>query len=208
MLQFNNISKRYSEQFVLHDFSFEVKLGDKVNIAGRSGIGKTTLFRLILGFEKPDSGTIMYKGKPLTDRSVWELRKEVAYVSQDLNVAQARVGDFFQETMSLRANHKHKAGAEAELKSLLSFFELSEQILDKQFTELSGGEKQRVVIVNALLLKRKIFLLDEISSALDKALKEKVLSYFLKNPKFTVLYISHDAYLPEGVELITINLEK
>lgn len=74
MLQFNNIFKRFSEQFVLQDFSFEVKPGDKVNIAGRSGIGKTTLFRLILGFEKPDSGTIMYKGKPLTDKSVWDLR--------------------------------------------------------------------------------------------------------------------------------------
>jgi putative ABC transport system ATP-binding protein len=208
MLLFNNISKRFSEQFVLQNFSFDLKEGDKVNIAGRSGIGKTTLFRLILGFEKPDAGTISYKGKLLNDKSVWEIRKDIAYVSQDLNIGQGCVSVFFHDTLNLKANHKHKVGADTEIKSLLAYFELPEAILEKQLEELSGGEKQRVVIINALLLKRKVFLLDEISSALDKNLKEKVLSFFLKNPEFTVLYISHDAYLPEGVELRTINLEE
>jgi len=74
MFDIQNISKRFSENFVLRNFSFQISRGDKVNITGRSGIGKTTLFRLLLGFEKPDSGTISFEGSVLTDTSVWELR--------------------------------------------------------------------------------------------------------------------------------------
>ncbi len=206
MLEFKQINKQFSEQYLLQDFSFTVAEGDKVNISGKSGIGKSTLFKMVLGFEKPTAGEILYKGKKLDDALVWELRKEVAYVSQDLNIGQGNVREFFAATMSLKANAKQNVGIEAKLKDLLAFFELPEVILDKNVEELSGGEKQRVAIINALLLNRKFFLLDEISSALDKDLKEKVINFFLKKEEFTVLYISHDNYLPEGVNLKSIQL--
>lgn len=206
MLEFKQINKQFSEQYLLQDFSLTVAEGDKVNISGKSGIGKSTLFKLVLGFEKPTAGEILYKGKKLDDALVWELRKEVAYVSQDLSIGQGNVREFFVATMSLKANAKQNVDTEAKIKELLAFFELPEVILDKNVEELSGGEKQRVAIINALLLNRKIFLLDEVTSALDKDLKEKVINFFLKNEEFTVLYISHDNYLPEGVNLKSIDL--
>lgn len=207
MFSLHQVSKRFSENFVLNDFSFEIAAGDKVNISGRSGIGKTTLFRLLLGFEKPDNGEIFFENEPLTDVSVWNVRRRVAYVSQDLNIGRGKVQAFFDETLSLKVNLPHKPNSPAEIKHLLKYFELPESILGKNIEELSGGEKQRIAIINALLLKRRIFFLDEVTSALDKSLKTKVLDYFLLNPDFTVLYISHDNYLPSGIELKTLKLD-
>jgi putative ABC transport system ATP-binding protein len=207
MFELQHITKQFSDKFVLQDFSFSIAEGDKVNIAGRSGIGKTTLFRLLLGFEQPDSGTIYYKNKPLTDASVWELRQNVAYVSQDLNIGRGNVQAFFDETMSYKANLHHKHATEKELLQHLAYFELPETILAKNIEELSGGEKQRIAIVNSLILKRSIFLLDEVTSALDQYLKAKVLDFFLGNEKFTVLYISHDNYVPEKTVVRTLKLD-
>jgi putative ABC transport system ATP-binding protein len=206
MFEIQNISKRFSENFVLRNFSFQISRGDKVNITGRSGIGKTTLFRLLLGFEKPDSGTISFEGNVLTDTSVWELRRRIAYVSQDLNIGSGKVQNLFDETMSFRANLKYKEEAAIEIPQLFDYFELQDSLLQKDIETLSGGEKQRAAIVNALLLKRDIFFLDEISSALDKPLRIKVLDYFLLNPDFTVLSISHDNYLPSVVEIKALKL--
>jgi putative ABC transport system ATP-binding protein len=96
----------------------------------------------------------------------------------------------------------------SEINHLLNFFELPKEILNKNIEELSGGEKQRVAIINALLLQRKIFFLDEITSALDQKLKRKVLDFFLANSNFTVLYISHDDYLPENTNIRILKLSE
>jgi ABC-type dipeptide/oligopeptide/nickel transport system, ATPase component len=207
MFKIDRITKQFSEQFVLQDFSFEILPGEKVIVSGRSGIGKTTLFRLLLGFEKPDSGEIYFENQLLDETSVWQLRHKVAYVSQDLNIGRGNLQAFFNETLSLKANLAKKNDALKSLTELLAYFELPETLLLKNIEELSGGEKQRVAIINALLLKRTIFFLDEITSALDKSLKSKVMDYFFQNPDFTVLSISHDNYLSVGVETKTLKLD-
>jgi len=202
------ITKQFSEKFVLSNFSFEVAKGDKINIAGRSGIGKTTLFRLLLGFDNLDKGFIYFEGKSLTDEKVWEVRRKVAYVSQDLNIGRGLVRSLFTETQHYKANLLHMDSSDKEILQQLAYFDLPESILNKNIEELSGGEKQRIAIVNALLLKRSIFFLDEVTSALDATLKIKVLDYFLGNDEFTVLYISHDTYLPENTSLRTLKLDE
>lgn len=201
-----NITKQFTEKYILREFSFEINPGDKVNIAGPSGIGKTTLFRLLLGFEMPDSGHIEVNGKALEGEQIWAVRQQVAYVSQDLNIGLGTVNQLFTETLSYKQNHHLKSHAQKHIAQLLEQFELPTSTLDKNITELSGGEKQRVAIVNSLLLQRKVFFLDEISSALDASLKEKVLDYFLGNTEFTVLYISHDSYRPSNIAIKTLTL--
>ena len=155
----SHITKQFSKQFVLQDFSFEIQPGDKVIVSGRSGIGKTTLFRLLLGFEKPNRGEIYFENRLLNDTNVWELRRKVAYVSQDLNIGRGNLQSFFNATLSLKANLSNKKAGLEDLNELLEYFELPEALLLKNIEELSGGEKQRVAIINASLLKRTIVLL-------------------------------------------------
>ena len=207
MFRLEHLTKQFSDQFVLEDFSFDIQEGEKIIVSGRSGIGKTTLFRLLLGFEQPDSGKIYFENELLTEITVWNLRRRVAYVSQDLNIGRGNLQTFFNETLSLKANVEQKSNSLGELEELLNAFELPDTLLQKNIEELSGGEKQRVAIINALLLKRNIFFLDEITSALYKSLKSKVLDYFLLNPTFTVLSISHDNYLPAEAITRTLKLD-
>jgi len=207
MFRLEHLTKQFSDQFVLEDFSFDIQEGEKIIVSGRSGIGKTTLFRLLLGFEQPDSGKIYFENELLTEVTVWNLRRRVAYVSQDLNIGRGNLQAFFNETLSFKANIEYKNSSLSELEELLNAFELPDTLLQKNIEELSGGEKQRVAIINALLLKRNIFFLDEITSALDKSLKSKVLDYFLLNPTFTVLSISHDNYLPAEAVTRTLKLD-
>ncbi|HRZ96274.1 MAG TPA: ATP-binding cassette domain-containing protein [Paludibacter sp.] len=192
----------------MRNFSFDVSLGDKINISGRSGIGKTTLFKLLLGFDSPDEGKIYFQDSELNDSAVWDVRKKVAYVSQDLNIGHGKVISLFNETLNYKANLHQKTKAEKEIRNKLIFFELPENILDKNIEELSGGEKQRIAIINSLLLNRNIFFLDEVTSALDIINKKKVLDYFLGEPDFTVLYISHDDYLPENANVQILKLDR
>jgi len=208
IFRIENITKRFSEKFVLRNFSFDVSLGDKINISGRSGIGKTTLFKLLLGFDSPDEGKIYFQDSELNDSAVWDVRKKVAYVSQDLNIGHGKVISLFNETLNYKANLHQKTKAEKEIRNKLIFFELPENILDKNIEELSGGEKQRIAIINSLLLNRNVFFLDEVTSALDIINKKKVLDYFLGEPDFTVLYISHDDYLPENANVQILKLDR
>ena len=76
---------------------------------------------------------------------------------------------------------------------LLSHFELRNDIIDKEIGDLSGGERQRLAIVISILLERNIFLLDEVTSDLDKHLKKKVADYFVERENWTCLVISHDS---------------
>ncbi len=207
MIQFKNVSKQFSVHFVLQNFSFEIQKAEKINITGRSGIGKTTIFKLLLGFVKPDKGEILFKGEVLNDKTIWDFRKRIVYISQDLNIGSGKVYQLFEETLSLKANAELKTESLKSLNELLIQFELNETILNKDIEDLSGGEKQRIAIINGLLLNRDIFLLDEITSALDKTLKQKVIDFFYLHPNFTVLSISHDNYIPENSTIRTLKLD-
>lgn len=205
IFRFEKISKKFSDQFVLNDFSLTVEAYQKIVITGCSGIGKSTLFKLLLGFELPDHGSIYFKGKKIDEKTIWNLRKEVAYVPQDVSVDSGSVRDFFDKTLALKNNVSLKS--REQVIQHLQFFNLHEDVLEKSIESLSGGERQRVVIVNALLLNRKIYLLDEVTSALDEALRCKVADYFFLNKDLTVMAISHDNYIPESANAIHIKLD-
>lgn len=206
MIEFRNITKRFSDDFVLKDFSYKIEKGDKVRIVGRSGIGKTTLFRLLLGFVQPDAGEIYVDKHLLDEKSVWSWRHRVAYVSQDLNIGTGPVGDFFASTLALKANQAVKDTATSRINELIRYFELPADVLKSRIESLSGGERQRVAIINILLLDRNIYLLDEVGSALDAALRDKTLKYFLDRPDDTVLFISHDEHQLIQDQIKNLNL--
>ncbi|WP_407357110.1 ATP-binding cassette domain-containing protein [Methanolobus sp. WCC5] len=190
MLHIKNLSVQYDGKDILSDFDLCVAKGDKLVIKGRSGIGKSTLFRLIMGFSIPDSGTISLNGVPVNRDTVWDIRKKVAYVSQDTDIGEGTVSGLIDEIFSFRANRDILD--KERLYEMLSLFSLPPDILNKEYIKLSGGEKQRITLIIALLSGKDIFLLDEVTAELDRTLKQKVVDLFFGNPGWTVLAISHD----------------
>ena len=203
IIRYENAGISFGGKEVISDFSLCVLRGEKILLRGKSGIGKSTLFKMLLGFEKPSEGSLHYRGKPVNAQVAWEVRREVSYVSQDMDLGEGAVKDLLDEIFSYRPN-REKRNPE-KLNSLMKELELNQDILEKNFENLSGGEKQRIGILIALMLERDVFLLDEVTSALDSELKKKVVDHFLKHKNWTLFIISHDReWERDGVEIVEI----
>jgi putative ABC transport system ATP-binding protein len=190
MIGFDRVAVVHGSKTVLKDLSFELTAGEKMLITGPSGIGKSTLFRLLLGFVQPSRGRVLFRGSSMNAAAAWKMRREAAYVSQALEIGGGNVSTLIGTVLEYHANRgSHRSES---LDSWMEFLGLGVALLEMDVETLSGGEKQRIAILIALLLGRNLFLLDEITSNLDEALKEKVSSKFLGTPEWTVLTISHD----------------
>ncbi|MBP1910509.1 ABC transporter ATP-binding protein [Methanolobus bombayensis] len=190
ILDIRNLSVSYDGKTILSDFDLSVSKGEKILIKGRSGIGKSTLFRIIMGFSVHNSGEISLDGIPVDSEHIWDIRRRVAYVSQDTDIAEGKVSDLLDEVFSFKANKDNPAIE--DLESIMDELSLSSGLLNKQYMKLSGGEKQRIALVLALISGKDIFLLDEVTAELDADLKHKVVEMFFDNSQWTVLSISHD----------------
>ncbi|MBN2111439.1 MAG: ATP-binding cassette domain-containing protein [Methanosarcinaceae archaeon] len=200
IIRMENVSVTVKEEqknkLIFSDLNLSVNKGEKVLIRGRSGIGKTTVFRLILGFTRPSTGDIYFEGEHVDPGNIWNIRKRIAHISQDSDIGEGPVIALFEEVFSYGSNRdKFKRN---DLKNLLSEFSLREDVLNNRFENLSGGEKQRISIIISLMINKDVFFLDEVTSDLDSALKEKVAEFFLSNPEWTVLVISHDPEWERG----------
>ena len=207
VIRFENVAVQFKNRFLFERLNFDVRKGEKLLVYGRSGEGKTTIIRLLLGFECPREGKIFFEDQLLDRKTVWGVRKKIAYVSQNLDIGAGKVISLIDRVLNYRANASI-GHAEKEVPDLLEFLRLKQSILQDDFEKLSGGEKQRILIVIALLLKRSVFLLDEVTSALDSELKEKVRDHFIKKDDWTVIVISHDKDWLQRPELKIINLDK
>lgn len=192
VITYEDVSVSYDGVDVLKDFSLDIARGDKVLVYGKSGIGKSTILKLLLGFARPDRGAIYFDGVRLDHKSVWEVRKKVAYVSQDLDFGGGRVSDFIDAVFRIKANAGRHDGREERQREVMAWLELDEKLLEKSIPDLSGGEKQRFSLAVSLLLEREIFLLDEVTSAVDPEMKGRIADYFASREGKTVLAVSHD----------------
>ncbi len=190
-LNIHKLSLQLDGKSLYKNFNLEVAQGEKVLIKGPSGSGKSTLFRLILGFMQADEGAIYLDGQALSPGNVWSLRRRMAYVSQELNVGSAKVKDFIRDVFDYRAN-RHLEYEEEKTLRYFKQFDLEPEKLEQDFGKLSGGEKQRVALIISLLLDRELYLLDEVTSAIDEALREKVIQYLAGLEEKTMIIISHD----------------
>ncbi|PQV43412.1 ABC transporter ATP-binding protein [Methanohalophilus euhalobius] len=203
IIEYRNLSIIHSHQKVLENFNLIIKEGEKVLIRGKSGTGKSTLFLCLLGLMRPSKGDVYFKDLPVNGNSVSVVRTKIAYVPQDVDVGRDSVNEFFDTIFSYNA-----VGFTPDfekIQRLLEWFELDDSILKKEFKSLSGGEKQRIVLILSLLLERNVFLLDEPTSSLDSSLKSKVVDYFVNDPSLTVIVISHDPqWEREGLRVVDI----
>ncbi|ADE36692.1 ABC transporter ATP-binding protein [Methanohalophilus mahii] len=203
IIEFRDLSIIHSHQKVLENFNLTIKEGEKLLIRGKSGTGKSTLFMCLLGLMRPSGGDVYFENLPVTGNSVSVVRTKVAYVPQNVDVGRDSVEEFFDTIFSYNA--VGFSPSFEKMQRLLEWFELDASILKKEFKSLSGGEKQRIVLILSLLLERDVFLLDEPTSSLDSSLKSKVVDYFVNDPSLTVIVISHDPqWEREGLRFVDI----
>ncbi|AOV07053.1 ABC transporter ATP-binding protein [Sporosarcina ureilytica] len=189
MLAFNNVSFGYDEKSkILDNLSFSVQPGEFISIVGVSGSGKSTIFRLVTGLDRPLTGDITLEGNKNGDRL-----GKVAYMpQQDLLLPWRTILE--NAYLPLEINGVDKQIAYQQIRPLLKEFGL-EGTEDKYPSELSGGMKQRVAFLRAVLSGNPLLLLDEPFSALDAITKLSMQEWLLvqwKKRQSTILFITHD----------------
>jgi len=196
-IQLKNISFKYKEQQVLNNFSFCVKRGDFAGITGRSGIGKTTILNLILGFLDADKGEILFNDKKISANQVKDHWPVISYVRQQPFL----IHDTILRNITLEENEydKERLDHAIEISGLKNIIDRSPEGLNKLITEngknISGGQQQRIAIARALYRDAELFLLDEPFNELDETSTLSLVKYFkeLSLKDKMVIMITHDA---------------
>jgi ABC-type bacteriocin/lantibiotic exporter with double-glycine peptidase domain len=193
-VEVNNVSFRYNEgmPLVLDNLSLKIRPGQYVAIVGKTGCGKSTLMRLMLGFEKPDRGAIFYDGKDLQSVDVKSLRSKIGCVMQNGKLFQ---GDIFSNiVIAAPGATLDDAWDAADMAGLSEDIENMPMGMNTLISEgqggISGGQRQRILIARAVAAKPKILMFDEATSALDN-ITQKVVSDSLDQLKCTRIVIAH-----------------
>jgi putative ABC transport system ATP-binding protein len=190
MIQLEHINVIKKDTVILKDINLTVNKGDKILIKGESGSGKSTLIKSLLYFEH-FQGRILFRGEEITRKNLCFYRRQSGYIGQTVPLFHENVKDFLMIPYRFKSNRKLTFAHERMIE-LLKGLNFDETVLDKDFSELSGGEKQRMVILQMLMLDKPIYLLDEVTSALDRKNIKAAVSLITKGKNRTILSISHN----------------
>ena len=193
-IELNNVSFRYNENMpnVVDNLSLKIRPGQYVAIVGSTGCGKSTLMRIMLGFEKPQKGAVYYDGKDLSGIDLKSLRRKIGVVMQNGKLFQ---GDIFSNiTISAPQLSMDDAWAAAEMSGIAEDIRRMPMGMHTIISEgsggISGGQRQRLMIARAIAPKPRILMFDEATSALDN-ITQKIVSESLEKLKCTRIVIAH-----------------
>jgi subfamily B ATP-binding cassette protein MsbA len=193
-IEFQNVSFKYEEDWVLKNLNLKIKAGEVVAFVGSSGGGKTTLVNLVPRFYDVNSGRILIEGSDIRDLTVESLRGKIAIVTQqtilfndtvEQNIAYGNIGQPHEKIVEAA----EAAFAHNFIRNLPEGYRT---LIGEQGVKLSGGERQRVSIARALLKNAPILILDEATSSLDSESEvevQKALEYLMRGR--TTLVIAH-----------------
>ena len=193
MIQIDHISLSFKDQHILKDFTEHIHPKELVGFSGKSGCGKSSLLRALLGFVPLAEGHIRIDGLPLEPSTVTEIRKKIAYLPQDLNFPVESVRDMVRLPFELHANRQLRF-SEEELFDLWARLNLDRKLYDRKVHKISGGQRQRILLSVMAMLHKPLCLIDEPASALDSDSSEKVLELLrkLREEGSTLVVVSHD----------------
>ena len=177
-LELSHVSFRYDDgsPYILNDLSLKIKPGEYVAIVGRTGCGKSTLMRLLLGFEKPEKGAIYYDGKDIESLDLGSLRRKIGTVMQSSGLFQ---GDIYSNIVLTAPglsideawDAAEKAGIADDIRAMpMGMYTM----VSEGGGGISGGQKQRLMIARAIAPKPKLLFFDEATSALDNKTQKQV----------------------------------
>ena len=167
-IEFQDVCLAYDDKIVLDHIDLSVRRGECKIILGRSGGGKSTIIRLILGLLKPDSGRVLVDGEDITDYNEVEMmpiRQKIGMVFQEGALFDS-ISVYENVAYRLREQERDEAEIDREVRRMLEFVDLSDAV-DKMPIELSGGMRRRVGIARALIGDPSIVLFDEPTAGLD-----------------------------------------
>ncbi len=198
-IEFKNVSFTYPDTGIeaLKDVSFTLEKGEKMAIVGRTGTGKTTIADLLLRMYDITSGQILIDGKDIKEHNLWELRKNVGYVPQDVFLFSSTVAENVafgnrDATQEQIENYTKHAAVYDDIMGLSDGFET---IVGERGVTLSGGQKQRVSIARAFIKNPEMIILDDCLSAVDNNTEQKILGFLETNlANKTTIIITHRIY--------------
>jgi polar amino acid transport system ATP-binding protein len=211
-VSFENVSKRYGDHVVLDHLTLNVGAGECVALIGRSGSGKTTVLRCLVGFESIDGGEILVGSVRIVPAPRgWAAKRRAR---AELRRARAQIGMVFQQfnlfphltalqniTLGPRRAGEARSVAEEAAHSLLKQFGLGQKA-ESYPRHLSGGQQQRVAIARALAMRPSVMLFDEVTSALDPETVGEVLRLvrgLAETSDMTMLIVTHEMEFAELV---------
>ena len=206
MLEIKNCCKSFENQTVLQDVSLTIPGGSIIGVSGASGIGKSTLAKILCGVTAPDAGEIFLDGQLLVSEKSnydrrWGLAIQMVYQQPyaTLDPSQ-KIGAGLRELISYHRLTKNKQETEKLIADILAQMQLPSKILAHLPRQISGGEAQRVALARALLLRPKLLILDEATSMLDVSTQANLLALVraqMVPNGGAVLFISHDRALTD-----------
>ena len=193
-IEVSNVTFRYdaNSPYVLRNLSFKINPGEYVAIVGKSGCGKSTIMRLLLGFEEPSRGSILYGQYDVSKVDLRSLRQSIGVVMQD---GRLFMGDIASNiTIASPGATLDDAWEAAEVAGIADDIRRMPMGMQTMLTEggsgISGGQRQRIMIARAVCGKRRILMLDEATSALDNVTQRHV-SDSLEQLKCTRVVVAH-----------------
>lgn len=209
-LELQNLSLQYSGKPPLfQDVSLIVNPGEFIVIHGPSGIGKSSLLRLLNRLQEPTLGTILIDDKPITEHDVTHLRRRIGYVQQTPVTIEGTVRDNLLMPFTVKAASKSSSPNDDDLREKLDAYLLSDVQLDDNAIQLSVGQKQRIALIRILLISPNLLICDEPTSALDpesRTVVERELERINRETQTSVILITHVDFTPENLTPITYTL--
>lgn len=186
-----DINKSYGDTVILKDLNLYVRKNEFLTLLGPSGCGKTTTLRLIGGFERPDSGKIIFEGKDITNLEPYERQINTVFQKYALF---PHLNVFDNIAFGLKIKKLGASEIKSKVKDVLQIVNLK-NFENRSIDSLSGGQQQRIAIARALVNEPKVILLDEPLGALDLKLRQGMqveLKKIQQSVEITFVYVTHD----------------
>ena len=199
MLHINNACIAFGTEVLFSGFEMKLEKGETACIVGQSGCGKTSLLTAVMGFVPLYEGTIKVGGTLLDKSTIDLVRRQIAWIPQELALPFEWVKEMVSLPFELKVN-RSVPFSEERLFMCFDELGLEHELYFKRVNEVSGGQRQRIMLAVAALLNKPLIVIDEPTSALDTGSTDKVLAFFRRQAEkgAAVLAVSHDKDFASG----------